>query len=210
MSLTLRKQQYTSGRHSQCDRQICKPNLRLVLPYRPAPAPKGPCVRTAAAPNTPSSGGSALDIRQLSDIITSQALESEEKQHSLAELAGALGESVGSVKLMVFRQKALLGLGAEEVRQRVQQVAEVVEVPYEKARQMCVIQPSLLTDTQRQAEALRQGLRIICHDLRAEKEEIVELLISNPSLLHGRQMRLSAADMAHLALLREPRGRIVD
>lgn len=73
---------------------------------------------------------------------------------------------------------------------------------------MAVIQPSLLTDTQRMAEALAAGLKRICYDLKAPKEEIVELIIANPSLLHGRQMRLSVADMAHLALLREPKGRI--
>jgi hypothetical protein len=73
---------------------------------------------------------------------------------------------------------------------------------------MCVIQPNLLTESPRQPEALALGIRIICHDLKAPKDEIVELLINNPSLLHGRQMRLSPADMAQLALLREPKGRI--
>ncbi|KXZ45850.1 hypothetical protein GPECTOR_50g644 [Gonium pectorale] len=137
-------------------------------------------------------------------------MESEEQQHVLEQMAKVLGESVATIKNMAFRQKALLSLDAAEVKSRVEQVAQIVDVPYEKARQMCVIQPSLITDTRKQAEALEYGLRIICHDLKAPKDEIVELIINNPSVLHGRQMRLSVADMAHLALLREPKGRIVD
>ncbi|GIL62221.1 hypothetical protein Vafri_16487 [Volvox africanus] len=168
----------------------------------------GVCTRRAALPENTTSN--AVDIRELSNIITARELESGEQQHTLEELARALGEPLAAVKNMAFRQKGLLSLEAAQVKERVEKVAQIVEVPYEKARQMCVIQPSLLTDTQRQAEALQYGLRIICHDLKAPKDEIVDLIIANPSLLHGRSMRLSVADMAHLALLREPKGRIVD
>ncbi len=45
---------------------------------------------------------------------------------------------------------------------------------------------------------------------QAEKEEVVQLILENQSVLHGRQMHLSVADIAHLALMREPTGRIVD
>ena len=86
----------------------------------------------------------------------------------------------------------------------------VPQVPYDKALKMVTIQPMLLTDTEKQAEALKYGLRIICHDLKAPQDEIVDLIINNPSILHGRQLQLSVADMAHLALLREPRGRIAE
>lgn len=37
-----------------------------------------------------------------------------------------------------------------------------------------------------------------------------DLILKNQSVLHGREMHLSVSDIAHLAMLREPRGRIVD
>ncbi|EFJ53245.1 hypothetical protein VOLCADRAFT_102853 [Volvox carteri f. nagariensis] len=169
-----------------------------------------PGFRTRRAAFPRNTTRSAVDIRELSNIITSRELESGEQQHALEELGRALGEPLATIKNMAFRQKGLLALDAAQIKEHIEQVAKIVDVSYEKARQMCVIQPSLLTDTQRQAEALQYGLRIICHDLKAPKDEIVDLIIANPSLLHGRSMRLSVADMAHLALLREPRGRIVD
>lgn len=75
---------------------------------------------------------------------------------------------------------------------------------------MCVIQPGLLTETQRNAEVLDSGLKLICYDLRAPRAEIVALIIEHPSILHGRELRLSVADMANLAMLREPKGRIAE
>lgn len=36
--------------------------------------------------------------------------------------------------------------------------------------------------------------------------QVVELILNHPSILHGRELRLSVADMAHLSLLREPKG----
>jgi hypothetical protein len=39
---------------------------------------------------------------------------------------------------------------------------------------------------------------------------VVDLILNNQSILHGREMHLSVADIAHLAMLREPRGRIAE
>lgn len=66
------------------------------------------------------------------------------------------------------------------------------------------------TPLQRQAEALKMGIRAICYELKAPKEEVVDLILKNQSVLHGREMHLSVADIAHLAMLRQPVGRIVD
>lgn len=43
---------------------------------------------------------------------------------------------------------------------------------------MAVIQPSLLVDTDRQAETLALGIRAICYELNAPKDEIVVSLLS--------------------------------
>jgi hypothetical protein len=40
--------------------------------------------------------------------------------------------------------------------------------------------------------------------------QVVELILKNQSVLHGREMHLSVADIAHLAMLREPSGRIAE
>lgn len=63
---------------------------------------------------------------------------------------------------------------------------------------------------QRNAEALALGVRAICYELNASKEEVIELILKNQSVLHGREMHLSVADIAHLAMLREPTGRIAE
>jgi hypothetical protein len=63
---------------------------------------------------------------------------------------------------------------------------------------------------QRNGEALSLGLRAICYELDCPKEEAVDLILNNRSILHGREMHLSVADIAHLAMLRQPTGRIVD
>jgi hypothetical protein len=57
---------------------------------------------------------------------------------------------------------------------------------------------------------LKLGIRAICYELNAPKEEIVELILKNQSVLHGRDMHLSVADIAHLAMLRQPTGRIAE
>lgn len=108
---------------------------------------------------------------------------------------------------------------------------------------MVVIQPDLLFETEKQAKVLEGGLKTICYELGAPKDEvsrrgrggrslamwsqqerglksagqnltlpsqIVELIINNQSVLHGRQLHLSVADVAHLSILRQPKGRIVD
>jgi len=51
---------------------------------------------------------------------------------------------------------------------------------------------------------------MICYDLSAPKEEVVELIMNHRSVLHGPRLRLSVADIAQLSMLREPKGRIVD
>ena len=63
---------------------------------------------------------------------------------------------------------------------------------------------------QRNADALAMGIRAICYELTAPKDEIVDLILKNQSVLHGREMHLSVADIAHLAMLREPKGRIAE
>lgn len=63
---------------------------------------------------------------------------------------------------------------------------------------------------QRNAEALALGLRAIAYELNCPKDEAVELILANQSILHGREMHLSVADIAHLAMLRQPVGRIID
>jgi hypothetical protein len=40
--------------------------------------------------------------------------------------------------------------------------------------------------------------------------QVVELILKNQSVLHGREMHLSVADIAHLAMLREPTGRVAE
>jgi hypothetical protein len=63
---------------------------------------------------------------------------------------------------------------------------------------------------QRNADALALGLRAICYELNCPKDEAVALILDNQSILHGREMHLSVADIAHLAMLRQPTGRIID
>jgi hypothetical protein len=57
---------------------------------------------------------------------------------------------------------------------------------------------------------LALGIKAICYELGAPKDEVVHLILTNQSVLHGRQMHLSVADVAHLAMLREPRGRVAE
>lgn len=73
---------------------------------------------------------------------------------------------------------------------------------------MAAIQPALLLEPKRNGEALALGLRAICYELGCARDEAVQLILDNPSILHGREMHLSVADIAHLAMLREPAGRI--
>ena len=128
----------------------------------------------------------------------------------LERLAAALGVPLGQAKALAFKRRALLELDAATLSERLDQLAATVGVAPQQARAMAAIQPALLLDTARSADALALGLRAICYELNCPKDEAVELILSNPSILHGREMHLSVADVAHLAMLREPRGRIVD
>jgi len=151
--------------------------------------------------------GSALDIHKMADFVAGQDL-SEEDRFGLERLAAALGEPIGVVKNMAFRRRPLLALTPADVAQRLQTVADTVEVTVEQARRMAVIQPSLLLDAEGQSKVLAGGIKAICYELSAPREEVVELILNNQSVLHGRQLHLSVADIAHLAIIREPKGRI--
>eukprot|EP00879_Flechtneria_rotunda_P004312 GHRR01004562.1.p1 GENE.GHRR01004562.1~~GHRR01004562.1.p1 ORF type:complete len:198 (+),score=42.86 GHRR01004562.1:137-730(+) len=161
---------------------------------------RGSLVR--AAPET-------VDLEQIGDLIAAEPL-SDEQKGSLERLTNTLGLPLGTAKQMVFKKRALLKLEPSEILERVRQVADVVGVTTDQAIEMVTIQPGLLFDTQRNAEALSLGIRAICYELNAPKEEIVELILKNQSVLHGREMHLSVADIAHLAMLREPTGRIAE
>jgi hypothetical protein len=39
--------------------------------------------------------------------------------------------------------------------------------------------------------------------------QVVDLILENQSVLHGRKLHLSVADIASLAMMREPKGRVV-
>mmetsp|Transcript_31079 Transcript_31079/g.69011 ORF Transcript_31079/g.69011 Transcript_31079/m.69011 type:complete len:201 (+) Transcript_31079:146-748(+) len=151
----------------------------------------------------------AVDIKKLSEVIATQPID-DEQRYSLERLAQVFQVPLGTVKNMTFKRRGLLNMDPAEVRTKIETIARVVEVPYDKAREMVVIQPGLLFDTDKQADVLAYGIRAICYELNAPKEEVVELILKNQSVLHGRELHLSVADMAHLAMLREPRGRIVD
>lgn len=50
------------------------------------------------------------------------------EQYKLEELAKALGEPLAVVRNMAFRQKALLGLEAAELKAKIEEVAKIVDV----------------------------------------------------------------------------------
>ncbi|KAF6254640.1 hypothetical protein COO60DRAFT_1664290 [Scenedesmus sp. NREL 46B-D3] len=150
-----------------------------------------------------------LDVEQVADIIAAQPLDDEQRT-SLEVLTNTLGVPLGTAKAMVFKKRGLLAMAPGELLDRVRTVADVVGVTTDQAIDMVTIQPGLLFDTQKQAEALKLGIRAICYELNAPKEEIVELILKNQSVLHGRDMHLSVADIAHLAMLRQPTGRIAE
>eukprot|EP00878_Enallax_costatus_P002658 GHUV01002844.1.p1 GENE.GHUV01002844.1~~GHUV01002844.1.p1 ORF type:complete len:196 (+),score=40.90 GHUV01002844.1:109-696(+) len=149
------------------------------------------------------------DIEDVADLIAAQPLDDEQKS-SLSMLVETLGIPLGTAKQMVFKKRGLLKLTQQEILDRMTQVADIVGVTTDQAIEMITIQPGLLFDTQRNAEALAMGIRAICYELKAPKDEIVDLILKNQSVLHGREMHLSVADIAHLAMLREPKGRIAE
>ncbi|KAF8058944.1 SRD5A1 [Scenedesmus sp. PABB004] len=142
-------------------------------------------------------------------MIAAQPLDDAQRM-SLEVLTNTLGVPLGTAKTMVFRKRALLGLTPDELLDRVRTVADVVGVTTDQAIEMVTIQPGLLFDTQKNAEALAAGIRAICYELQAPKAEVVTLITRHQSVLHGRQMHLSVADIAHLAMLRQPTGRIAE
>lgn len=126
-------------------------------------------------------------------------------------IAGALGVTVGEAKHMAYRKKALLASPPEELAARLEAVAAKAGLALADARKVVALQPGMLLDdaeASRQAEALAAAVRVLAYDLNASRDEVVRLILDNPSVLHGRDARLSAADVAHLAALREPTGRI--
>lgn len=128
----------------------------------------------------------------------------------LERLARALEIPPGQAKALAFKKRALLDIDGADLESRLGEIAATVGVTPQQARRMASIQPALLLETKRSADALALGLRAICYELDCPKDEAVALILDNPSILHGREMHLSVADIAHLAMLREPTGRIVD
>lgn len=177
----------------------------LAPSSRHAPSTSARLQRAHALPE-----GSSINLKEIADMLAVQAPLEDEQISSMEQIADALETDLGSVKFMVFKRKALAGMSGAEIKGKVQQIAAIVGVTPDQARQMVIIQPGLLFDTQKQAETLEYGIRAICYELGAPKEEVVELIIKNQSVLHGRQMHLSVADIAHLAMLREPKSRVMD
>jgi hypothetical protein len=114
---------------------------------------------------------------------------------------------------MAYRKKGLLQLPPAELAARLSAVADKSGLPLDDARRVVALQPGMLLDdaeATRQAEALAAAVRVLSYELRAPRDEVVRLILDNPSVLHGREARLGAADVAHLAALREPSGRIAE
>ncbi|MEW5296965.1 MAG: hypothetical protein WDW38_007275 [Sanguina aurantia] len=145
----------------------------------------------------------------LSDLIASQPLD-DEQRFSLEPLSVALEIPLANAKALAFKKKGLLAFSAEEIKAKIQTISTVVNVTYDQARQMAAIQSTLILDTDRQASILDYGLKAICYELGAPREEVIDLILNNQSVLHGKELHLSVADVAHLSMLREPKGRIVD
>lgn len=150
-----------------------------------------------------------LDVTKIAELFAAQPLEEEERS-KLERIARVLNTTLGEAKSLGFKKRALLELEEQELKSRVEQVASSVGVTVEQAQRMAAIQPNLLLEPKRNSDALALGLRAICYELQCPKEEAVDLIINNRSILHGREMHLSVADIAHLAMLRQPTGRIVD
>lgn len=50
------------------------------------------------------------------------------ERYSIDQIAGALGENVGVVKNMVFKKRGLLNFQPDEIKSKIQQLADIVEV----------------------------------------------------------------------------------
>ncbi|GAX78806.1 hypothetical protein CEUSTIGMA_g6243.t1 [Chlamydomonas eustigma] len=202
-------------RHSSpCSHQLKKLSLQTVNKvFRNSPngsfsAP--PRHETYLAPCKSAESSNSLDIKKVTEMISLAQPMEDDMRASTQAIAVALNESVATVRNMAFKKRGLLNLLPEEMKAKIETIASIVEVPYEQARRMAVIQPGLLFDTEKQAQVLSYGIKSICYELNAPKEEVVTLILENQSVLHGRELHLSVADIAHLSLLREPKGRIVD
>lgn len=188
-----------------------------LLPCRRGPTVQVRCFTTQRAAQgrvavraSNSENSQALDFKAVADFIALQAIDDDEQRFKLETLAEALDLPVTTVKQMAYKKKPLLAMEPAEVKLKIQHIAEVVEVPYPTALEMVVIQPGLLIDVERQAETLALGIKAICYELNAPKDEVLQLILRNHSVLHGRDMHLSVADIAHLAVIREPKSRIMD
>ncbi|KAI8463613.1 MAG: hypothetical protein J3K34DRAFT_443251 [Monoraphidium minutum] len=163
--------------------------------------------RVCAVPD----GKQQLDVARVADLFAAQPWATAEDQRGPLEvISRVLGVTLGEAKSLGFKKRALLELDEAELQSRVDQVAAGVGVSAEQAKRMAAIQPNLLLEPKRNSEALALGLRAICFELGCPKDEAVALILDNRSILHGREMHLSVADIAHLAMLRQPVGRIID
>lgn len=164
-----------------------------------------PC-RTLHAAST--DGAQGTELSRVAVLMSGQDLTDEKKQ-DMEQIASALNISLGSVRQMAYKRPGLLTVPPEELKSSIKTIATVVGVSEGDALKMAVLQPGLLFNSQRQAEVLEAGIRSICYELDAPKEEVVELIIENPSVLVGHEMHLSVADLAHLSMIREKRSGIV-
>lgn len=186
------------------------------------PRPVAPSRRhhRRAAPATPralpaasSSGVPVVPNEELARVaeLISTGMMDDERRAKVGAIAEALGVTVGEAKHMAYRKKALLQTPPEELATRLEAVAAKAGLALADARRVVALQPGMLlgdAEATKQAEALAAAVKVLAYELRAPQEEIVRLILDNPSVLHGRDARLSAADVAHLASLREPAGRI--
>ncbi|GBF95139.1 hypothetical protein Rsub_07723 [Raphidocelis subcapitata] len=187
---------------------ICRPrsgHASAIAPPRPRRAP----LARSVPERVPTQQLPAIDARKLTELFAQQPMEDDERA-KLERIARALGVTQGEAKTLAFKKRALLELEEADLASRVDQIAEIVGVPRAQAQRMAAIQPNLLLEPKRNSDALALGLRAICYELDCPKDEAVALILDNRSILHGREMHLSVADIAHLAMLRQPRGRIVD
>ncbi|KIY99861.1 hypothetical protein MNEG_8104 [Monoraphidium neglectum] len=174
-------------------------------------APPKRALRARAVPDGKQQQQPTLDVAKVAELFAAQPWATADDQRGqLERISSVLGVTLGEAKALGFKKKALLELDEAELQSRVEQVAAGVGVTLEQAKRMAAIQPNLLLEPKRNSESLALGLRAISYELGCPKEEAVDLILNNRSILHGREMHLSVADIAHLAMLRQPTGRIVD
>jgi len=129
----------------------------------------------------------------------------------MTALADILGVTIGEAKSMAFRKKALADADPADLAARLETISAKAGLEPADARRVAALQPGMLlgdAEASRQVDALAGAVRVLAYELRATREQIVRLILDNPSVLHGRDARLGAADVARLAALLEPTGRI--